>query len=184
LCAPWGVTSGELDKLIEAGAIRPARQARGKGSVRLLDERSLCDVFFAHSFRELGVRQETVAKVVERLRPQYPLLLRQRPQRLIVHFASRGERYQRLWPELKFDTRRLWLCLAMAMSLMNDLTHVQRGRPRSNWRLMFRKAMTNLSKEMQDKRISDEQIDAAIETVRARRRHGKADEAIVTVSPP
>jgi len=49
---------------------------------------------------------------------------------------------------------------------------------------MFREAMTNLSKEMQDKRISDEQIDAAIETVRARRRHGKADGAIVTVSPP
>jgi hypothetical protein len=49
---------------------------------------------------------------------------------------------------------------------------------------MFRQAMTELSKEMQDKRISEDQIDAAIDTVRARRRQGKADEAIVTIPPP
>ncbi len=49
---------------------------------------------------------------------------------------------------------------------------------------MFREAMTELSKEMQDKRISDAQIDAAIEAVRARRRQGKVDEAVVTIPPP
>lgn len=185
LCAPWGVTAKEIDKLIEAGAVRPSRPGRGRGSLRLLDEWSLCDVFFAHSFRELGVRQEIFAKMIARLRPQYPLLLGQRPQRLKVHFAPRSQRpASRVWPELVFDTRPLWTCLATAISARDELTQIQRGRPRKNWRAMFRQAMTELSREMQDKRISDDQIDAAINTVRARRRQGKDDEAIVTIPPP
>jgi len=185
LCAPWGVTPREVDKLIEGGAVRPARPAGGKGSLRLLDEWSLCDVFFAHACKELGVRQETVAKVVARLRPEYPRLLGQRPQRLRVHFAPRnGRRATRIWPELVFDTRLLWSCLATAILAKDELTQVQRGRPKKDWRALFSKAMNALSKEMQAKRISDEQIDAAIERVRARRRQAKADEAVVTIPAP
>ncbi len=51
------------------------------------------------------------------------------------------------------------------------------GQCRSNY-------LSGSGKQMQDKRISDEQIDAAIETVRARRRQGKVDEAVVTIPPP
>jgi DNA-binding transcriptional MerR regulator len=184
LCAAWGLTARELDRFLETGAVRPARHGRGKGSLRLLDERSLCDAFFAHSFKELGVRQETVAKAVARLRPRYPALLGQRPRRFVVRFASRDKRDSRLWPELAFDTAPLWFCLATAVSLRNELTHVQRGRPKDNWRAVFQKAVTELSREMQEKRISDKHLDAAIEAVRTRRRSEQTDEAVVTVPPP
>ncbi|GEM_PF-7129940 len=49
---------------------------------------------------------------------------------------------------------------------------------------MFSKAIDALSKEMQAKRISDEQIDAAIESVRARRRQARIHEAVVTIPAP
>lgn len=184
LCAAWGLTARELDRFLETGAVRPARDGRGRGSLRLLDERSLCDFFFAHSFKELGVRQEAVAKAVARLRPQYQALLVRRPRRFVVRFASRDKKSARLWPELVFDTGPLWQCLRTAVSLRNELLHVQRGRPKDNWRALFHEAVTDLSREMRKKRISDEHLDAAIETVRARRRSEKADEAGVTVRPP
>jgi predicted RNA polymerase sigma factor len=59
---------------------------------------------------------------------------------------------------------------------MDELTRVPRGRPRKDRRALFREAMSELSREMRAKRISHEQIDAAIENVRARRRHAKAEE--------
>jgi hypothetical protein len=185
LCAPWGVTPREVDKLIEGRAVRPARSGSGKGSLRLLDAWSLCDIFFAHSCKELGVRQQTITRMIERLRPEYPQLLGQRPDRLRVRFAPRGDRRATpIWPTLVFDMRLLWSCLATAVSAKDELTRVQRGRPKKDWRTMFSKAMRELSKEMRAKRISDEQIDAAIEGVRSRRRQAKADEAVVTVPAP
>jgi len=152
---------------------------------RLLDTWSLCDVFFAHSCKKLGMRQETATKVVERLRPEYPRLLGQRPERLRVHFAPRGDRHATcMWPELVFDTRLLRSCLATAAAAKDELARVQRGRPKEDWRTMFSKAIDALSKEMQAKRISDEQIDAAIESVRARRRQARIHEAVVTIPAP
>lgn len=185
LCAPWGVDSREIDKLVEAGAVRPFQQARGKGSLRLLDERSLCDVFFARSLKDLGVRQEFSVRVIEHLRRQYPVLLSERPERLRVQFGPRsGKSLGRIWPELVFDTRRLWECLAVAIAAKDELAQIQRGRPKKDWRAMFREAMIELSKEMQEKHISEEQIDAALEAVRARRRQRKVGESVVTVPPP
>jgi hypothetical protein len=136
----------------------------------LLDEWSLCDVFFAHSLRELGVRRDAVAKAVARLRPRYPVLLGQRPRRLVMRLASKGTGDSRLRPEIAFDTAPLWRCLATAVSVRNDYLHVQRGRPRDDWRAAFHNALTALSREMRDKRISEKHLDTAIEAVRARRR--------------
>ncbi len=184
LCAPWGVDSKEIDKLVEVGAVRPFRRAKGRGSLRLLDEGSLCDVFFAHSLKELGVRQRFFVKVIEHLRPQYPLLLSQRPERLRVQFALQHEKEpDKIWPDLVFNTRPLWKCLAVAISAGEEFVQIQRGRPKKDWRAMFREAVMQLSKEMYENRISDEQIDAAIEAARANRRM-KVDEAVVTVPPP
>ncbi len=184
LCAAWGVDSKEIDKLVEAGAVRPFRRAQGRGSLRLLDEGSLCDVFFAHSFKGLGVRQGFFVKFIEHLRPQYPLLLSQRPERLRVQFfLQHGKEPDNIRPYVVFDTRPLWRCLAVATSAGEEFAQVQRGRPKKDWRAMFRDAVTQLSKQMHENRISDEQIDAAIEAARVNRRT-KVDEAVVTVPPP
>jgi hypothetical protein len=142
-------------------------------------------VFFARSLKDLGVRQEVSVRVIEHLRRQYPVLLSERPERLRVQFGPRsGKGLGGIWPELVFDTRRLWECLAVAIAAKDELAQIQRGRPKKDWRAMFREAMVELSKEMQEKHISEEQIDAALEAVRARRRQKKVGESVVTVPPP
>jgi hypothetical protein len=184
LCAPWGVAPKELDKLVEVGAVRPLDRARGKGSLRLLDERSLCDVFFAHSLKELGVRQAHYVKVVECLRARYPVLLSKKPERLIVRFAPRREgRDSRIRPDLVFDTRPLFRSVEVLLAAQGAAAQIHRGRPTGDWRATFRDAVTQLSTEMQLKGISEEQIGAAIEDVRADRRR-RAQEAVVTVPLP
>jgi hypothetical protein len=189
ICAHWGVASKELDKLVEAGAVRPSAPASGKGSLRLLDERSLCDVFFAHSLKGLGVRLEHLVRVVQHLRAQYRTLLTERPPQLIIRFApkrresTRPAGFQQVGPKLVFDTRPLFRGLEVLHAVGRADTQIHRGRPKGNWRATFRGAVAQLSMEMQDKSISDEQIGAAIEAVRAARRK-RAQEEIVVLPPP
>lgn len=189
ICAHWGVASKELDKLVEAGAVCPGAPASGKGSLRLLDERSLCDVFFAHSLKGLGVRPEHLVRVVERLRAGYRTLLTKRPAQLTVRFAPKGRESARpagseqVWPKLVFDTRPLFRGLEVLNAVGRADTQVHRGRPKGNWRATFRGAVAQLSMEMQDKAISDEDIDAAIAAVRTNRRQ-KGHEEIVVLPPP
>jgi len=189
ICARWGVAPKELDKLVETGAVRPSAPASGKGSLRLLDERSLCDVFFAHSLKGLGVRPEHLVRVVENLRAQYRALLTRRPERLIIGFAlkrwghARPAGPERVWPKLIFDTRPLFRGLDVLRAVGRADAQIHRGRPKGNWRATFRGAIAQLSTEMQDKRISEGQIDAAIDAVRADRRR-RAQEEIVTLPPP
>lgn len=189
ICAHWGVAPKELDKLVETGAVRPSAPASGKGSLRLLDERSLCDVFFAHSLRGLGVRPEHLVRVVENLRARYPTLLTRKPERLVIRFApkrrgdARPAEPERVWPKLIFDTRPLFRGVEVLHGVGRVDTQIHRGRPKSNWRATFRGAVAQLSSEMQDQRISEGQIDAAIDAVRADRRR-RVQEEIVTLPPP
>lgn len=189
ICAHWGVAPKELDKLVEAGAVRPSAPASGKGSLRLLDERSLCDAFFAHSLKRLGVRQEHLVRVVGHLRAQYLTLLTRRPAQLTVRFApkqrehTRPSRLERVWPNLVFDTRPLFRGLDVLHAVGRADTEIYRGRPKGNWRATFRGAIAQLSMEMQERRISDEQIEAAVDAVRVDRRR-RGEEHVVTLPPP
>lgn len=184
LCAPWGITPRRLDKLVEAGAIRPAEGGHGKGSLRLWDERSLCDVFFAHSLRVLGVRQSQFVKVVEGLRPLYQLFLRKKPERVVVRFAPRADSPAvGMPPQLVFDTRPLFTWLGVLSSAGRSAMHVQRGRPAENWRASFREAITQAGEELGKRGATNQRIDAAVEHVR-RDRQRRAREEIVTVRPP
>ena len=188
ICARWGVTAKELDKFVEAGAVRPSAPASGKGSLRLLDERSLCDVFFAHCLKRLGVRPEHLVRVIEHLRGRYQDLLARKPEQLIIGFVPgrRGHAGpagpEQVWPKLIFDTRPLLKGVDILHAVGRVDAEVHRGRPKGNWRATFRGAVAQLSTEMQDKRISDDQIDAAIDAVRADR-HRRVQEEIVTLPP-
>lgn len=189
ICARWGVTPRELDKLVEAGAVRPSAPASGKGSLRLLDARSLCDVFFAHCLKGLGVRPEHLVRVIEHLRSRYQDLLTRKPEQLIIGFAPRRRGHagpagpEQVWPKLIFDTRPLLRGVDILQAVGRVDAEIHRGRPKGNWRATFRGAVAQLSTEMQDRRISEDQIDAAIDAVRADRRR-KVQEEIVTLPPP
>ena len=189
ICARWGVPPKDLDKLVESGAVRASAPASGKGSLRLLDERSLCDVFFAHSLKGLGVRPEHLARVMESLRRRYRALLVRKPERLVIGFAPGRRGHVRpagpdqVWPKLIFDTRPLFQGVDLLHAVGRVDTRIHRGRPKENWRATFRGAVAQLSSEMQDKQISEHQIDAAIDAVRADRRR-RVQEEIVTLPPP
>ncbi len=181
VCTSWGIRPRELEELIRVGAVRPARAGSGKGSLRLLDERSVCDLYFAHGFRRLGFAPRHAARVIRSLRREYRSWLTHQPDRILIRWTAEGEAEGLAsLPRLVFDPRPLYTCLLVFRALAPDRAHVQRGRPRGEWRTMFRDAIARLSREMHEKRISETDINAAIEAERAER--GRAvREAVVTV---
>ena len=70
LFASWGVRQKELSRFLEAGVVKASLSGRGKGSLRLLDEHSVYDVYLAHTFHELGLPPRRIAKIVENVRPR------------------------------------------------------------------------------------------------------------------
>ncbi len=181
VCTSWGIRPRELEELIRVGAVRPAQAGSGKGSLRLLDERSVCDLYFAHGFRQIGFAPRHVSRVVRSLRREYQNWLVHQPDRILIRWTAAGQAEGLAsLPRLVFDPRPLYTCLLVFRALGPDRAQVQRGRSQGDWRTMFRDAIAQLSREMHDKQISETDIDTAIEAVRAERGRG-VREAVVTV---
>jgi len=89
LFAGWGVRQKELSRFLEAGVVKASLSGRGKGSLRLLDERSVYDVYLAHTFHELGLSPRRIAKIVENVRPHYSAWITGKQKWLILRFRPK-----------------------------------------------------------------------------------------------
>ncbi|HYM68129.1 MAG TPA: hypothetical protein VEZ44_00905 [bacterium] len=148
VCAVWGIPPRGLHEFIRVGAVCPAREGRGRGSFRYLDERSLCDLYFAHGLTLVGLSSRRVTGVVTWLRTEYEHWLVEPPARIVVRWrAETGIDDPPFLPRLVFDPHPLFTCLRVLRSLGPESTRVQRGRPRSNWRLIFRDAFIRATHE-------------------------------------
>src|SRR3989304_9963660 len=52
LFAGWGVRRKDLSRFLETGVVKASLSGGGKGSLRFLDERSVYDVYLAHTFKD------------------------------------------------------------------------------------------------------------------------------------
>ncbi|HLJ58837.1 MAG TPA: hypothetical protein VKZ50_03810 [bacterium] len=148
VCAVWGVPPRGLDEFIRVGAVCPAREGSGRGSFRYLDERSLCDLYFAHGLTLAGLSPRRVASVVTSLRTEYERWLGEPPVRIVVRWRADTESDDPPFlPRMVFDPHPLFTCLRVLRSLGPESTRIQRGRPRSNWRLIFRDAFVRATHE-------------------------------------
>ena len=98
LFAGWGVRQKDLSRFLETGVVKASLSGRGKGSLRLLDERSVYDVYLAHTFHELGLSPRRIAKIVENVRPHYSAWITGKQKWLILRFRptrARSWRRQR-----------------------------------------------------------------------------------------
>jgi hypothetical protein len=182
LFSVWGVRPKELDNLVEAGVVRTRQAGRGRGSLRLLDEDSILDVYLAHSFGTVGLPRRRIAELIGHFRPHYRSWLRDQEKVVIVEFKA-SRHYPVFAPSI-------WINLAQPLRLIStcaqsgeEVASIHRGRPKEDWRKQFRLAASAIAKEMSEKGLTEDDVDTAIAGVRARRkaRAGKDRTAVVTV---
>jgi hypothetical protein len=183
LFATWGVRRKELGRFLEAGVVKSTRSGRGKGSLRLLDERSVYDVYLAHAFHELGLPPRRIARIVENVRPQYRVWINGEQKWLVLRF--RAAKSEAISPTtIRIDLSQPLALIRRCELEKEEITSIQRGRPGDDWRKRFRETAEAISKEMRSANITEEEIDSAISEVRSGRspRRGKDEIAVVTVA--
>jgi hypothetical protein len=183
LFAGWGVRQKELSRFLEAGVVKASLSGRGKGSLRLLDDHSVYDVYLGHTFHELGLPPRRIAKIVENVRPHYPAWITGKQKWLILQFRpTRGEVMAPA--TIRIDLSQPLSLLRHCESRKEEVAPIRRGRPKDDWRKRFREAANAIAKEMREARITGEDIDDAVSDVRSGRssRAGKGETAVVTIT--
>jgi hypothetical protein len=183
LFAGWGVRRKELSRFLEAGVVKAILSGRGKGSLRLLDDHSVYDVYLGHTFHELGLPPRRIAKIVENVRPHYSAWITGKQKWLILQFRpTRGEVMAPA--TIRIDLSQPLSLLRQCESRMEEVAPIRRGRPKDDWRKRFREAANAIAKEMREARITGEDIDEAVSDVRSGRssRAGKGETAVVTIT--
>ncbi len=184
LFSVWGVHPKELDNLVEAGVVKTRQSGRGRGSLRLLDERSIFDVYLAHSLGTLGLPRRRIADLILHFRPHYRSWIREQESNVIVRFKVASRSYPVSLPSIRIDLEQpLWLIWSCAQSAA-EVVSIHRGRPKEDWRKQFRLAAEAIAKEMSERGLTEDDIDSAIADVRERRkgRGGKDKTTVVTVA--
>ncbi|MBF8258247.1 MAG: hypothetical protein HW377_621 [Actinobacteria bacterium] len=129
LFAGWGVRQKDLSRFLETGVVKASLSGRGKGSLRLLDERSVYDVYLAHTFHELGLSPRRIAKIVENVRPHYSAWITGKQKWLILRFRpTRGEVMAPA--TIRIDLSQPLLLLRHCESEKEEVAPIRRGRPR------------------------------------------------------
>ena len=189
LLAPLGLNRKRLERWIDDGIIRPRRKGRGRGSLRLFDDRAFLDAYLAASLFNAGWPSRKTSSLLRHLRQRYNTWLTSSVGTVIVRFEPRRSPGTVPDPSqlvsLYFDLTPLRIWLTRLNAQGGTLQQIERGRPVRNWREEFRAALTALSREMYEKQITEQDIDSAIASVRARR--GEQQEApadVVTVPAP
>jgi len=183
LFAGWGVRQKELSRFLEAGVVKASLPGRGKGSLRLLDDHSVYDVYLGHMFHELGLPPRRIAKIVENVRPHYSAWITGKQKWLILQFRpTRGEVMAPA--TIRIDLSQPLSLLRHCESRKEEVAPIRRGRPKDDWRKRFREAANAIAKEMREARITGEDIDEAVSDVRSGRssRAGKGETAVVTIT--
>jgi hypothetical protein len=149
----------------------------------LLDERSVYDVYLAHTFHELGLSPRRIAKIVENVRPQYPAWITGKQKWLILRFRpTRGEVMAPA--TIRIDLSQPLSLIRHCESEKEEVAPIRRGRPKDDWRKRFRETADAIAREMREARITEEDIDEAVSDVRSGRssRAGKGETAVVTIT--
>ncbi|PWB67004.1 MAG: hypothetical protein C3F14_03185 [Deltaproteobacteria bacterium] len=183
LFASWGVRPKELSRFLESGVVKATRSGYGKGSLRLLDERSVYDVYLAHSFHELGLPPRRIARIVEDVRPQYGAWINGEQKWLVLRF--RAPKSEAISPTtIRIDLSQPLALIRRCQSERDEIAPIRRGRPREDWRKRFRETAEAIAKELRKEDITEDEIDQAISEVRTGRnpRRGKDEIAVVTVA--
>jgi len=183
LFAGWGVRRKELSRFLEAGVVKATRSGRGKGSMRLLDEHSVYDVYLAHTFYELGLPPRRIARIVDNVRPHYRAWITGEQKWLLLRFRStEGET---LVPTMiRIDLSQPLSLIRRCESEKEEIVSIRRGRPKDDWRKRFRTAAEAIATEMREAMITEENIDAVVSEVRSGRKSGtgKGETAVVTLT--
>ena len=183
LFAGWGVRQKDLSRFLETGVVKASHFGRGKGSLRLLDERSVYDVYLAHTFHELGLPPRRIAKIVENVRPHYPAWITGKQKWLILRFRPTGGKT--IAPAtIRIDLSQPLSLIRHCESKEKEVAPIRRGRPKDDWRKRFRETANAIAREMREARITEEDIDEAVSDVRSGRssRAGKGETAVVTIT--
>ena len=183
LFAGWGARQKELTRFLEAGVVKASLSGRGKGSLRLLDERSVYDVYLAHTFHELGLPPRRIAKIVENMRPHYRAWITGEQKWLILRFRPTVSEAMSS-ATIRIDLSQPLSLIRHCVSGKEEITPIRRGRPKNDWRKRFREAAETIAKEMREARITGKDIDDAVSDVRSGRssRAGKGETAVVTLT--
>jgi hypothetical protein len=183
LFSPWGVRPKELTNLVETGVVKTLQAGRGKGSLRLLDEKSIFDVFIAHSLGTLGLPRRRIADLIVHIRPHYREWISEEERIVVFEFKT----IKKYWPispsSILIDLAQVQSLIKTCLSSREGIESIHRGRPAGDWRKQFRAVAKSIAKEMNEKGITEEDIDTAIAEVRERRktRAGKDVTTVVTV---
>jgi hypothetical protein len=183
LFAGWGVRQKELSRFLEAGVVKATRSGRGKGSLRLLDELSVYDVYLAHTFHELGLPPRRIARIIDNLRPHYRAWIAGEQKWLLLRFCpTKGEAMAPT--TIRIDLSQPLSLIRRCELEKEEIAPIRRGRPKDDWRKRFRKAAEAIATEMRAAMITEEDIDAAVSEVRSVRssRAGKDETAVVTLT--
>jgi hypothetical protein len=183
LFASWGVRQKELSRFLEAGVVKAGFSGQGKGSLRLLDEHSVYDVYLAHTFHELGLPPRRIAKIVENVRPHYSAWITGKQKWLILRFRPTGGKA--IAPAtIRIDLSQPLSLIRHCESEKEEVAPIRRGRPKDDWRKRFRETADAIAKEMREARITEEDIEEAVSDVRSGRssRAGKGETAVVTIT--
>src|SRR4030043_2088283 len=168
LFASWGVRQKGRGRFLETGVVKASLSGRGKGSLRLLDDHSVYDVYLGHTFHELGLPPRRIAKIVENVRPHYPAWITGKQKWLILRFRpTRGEVMAPA--TIRIDLSQPLSLLRHCDSEKAGVAPIRRGRPKDDWRKRFREAADAIAKEMREARSTEEDIDDAVSDARSGR---------------
>ena len=183
LFAGWGVRQKDLSPFLETGVVKASLSGREKGSLRLLDERSVYDVYLAHTFHELGLSPRRIAKIVENVRPHYSAWITGKQKWLLLRFRpTKGEVMAPA--TIRIDLSQPLSLIRHCESEKEEVAPIRRGRPKDDWRKRFRETANAIAREMREASIAEEDIDEAVSDVRSGRisRAGKGETAVVIIT--
>jgi DNA-binding transcriptional MerR regulator len=171
VASAWGVKPRRLKLWLDEGLVKYKQRGSGRGSIRLLTDESLLDVYLVSQLSH-DLAQNHVSSCIRAARRHYGAWLRSDRLRntrpVFVVFKIDHAPLHTTEVRLPLDS-----ALASIVRIRERLTEqpqVSRGRPRRDWRREFEEDMAKIGRSLRATAASRPSLEEEIRAYRARRR--------------
>jgi DNA-binding transcriptional MerR regulator len=179
VASAWGVNPRRLKLWLDEGLVKYKQRGSGRGSMRLLTDESLLDVYLASQLSH-DLAQNHVSSCIRAARRHYGEWLRSEGRNARpVFIVFKIDHAPLHTTEVRLPLESALASIVMIRERLTQRPQVSRGRPRRNWRREFEEDMTEIGRSLRASAASRRPVEEDIRAYRARRR--ATEEVHVTV---
>jgi DNA-binding transcriptional MerR regulator len=179
VASAWGVNPRRLKLWLDEGLVKYKQRGSGRGSMRLLTDESLLDVYLASQLSH-DLAQSHVSSCIRAARRHYGEWLRsERRNTWPVFVVFKIDHAPLHTTEVRLPLESALASIMMIRERLTEQPQVSRGRPRRNWRREFEEDMTEIGRSLRASAASRRPVEEDIRAYRSRLR--ATEEVHVTV---